>query len=197
LILPAGMLVYLLGSSDKWRRANPLQDGSIEFTPNVRSFWVWPVVVTYLTYATISCVSNLHGRPVNIVLAVYMGVLTVMIASSFPGSIIVTAQGLQQIFWLWRDKRIKWEDIVEINTGGTDRTVTIKSTNGTKITHRSQLPDRPRLLMEIKHYCGTNLPSDFLLESLTMPRQSRDQTSNRAIHMFFAERLFARSTRPA
>jgi hypothetical protein len=84
-----------------------------------------------------------------------------MIAASFPETIIVKADGLEQVSWLWKNKRIHRSDIVEINTGEKSRTVTITSADGTRIVHSRQLPDRQRLLAELKHHCGENPPSDF------------------------------------
>jgi hypothetical protein len=84
-----------------------------------------------------------------------------MIAFTFPDTIIVKADGLEQIAWLRRRRQIRWADIVEINTGEKGRTVSIIGADGTKIVHSRQLPDRPRLLMELKKHCGENLPSDF------------------------------------
>ncbi len=166
-ILTAAVLISFGGGADKQRKARALQDGRIEFTPNRRSFWAWPLLVVYLIYATISQLMHIHGRPLNLMVAVSLGILTVMIAFPFPGKITVTADGLEQVSWLWKNKRIRWADIVEINTGEKSRTVTITSADGTKIVHSRQLPDRPRLLMELKQHCGENVPSDFLREPIT------------------------------
>jgi hypothetical protein len=76
-----------------------------------------------------------------------------------------------QISWPGRNRRIRWAEIAEINTGEKSRTVTITGGNGTKIIHTRSLPDRPRLLMELKHYCGENLPPDFPRE--TIPAHER------------------------
>ena len=166
-ILTAAVLISFWGGADKQRKARQLQDGHIEFTPNRRSFWAWPLLVVYLIYATISQLMHLHGRLLNLMVAVSLGILTVMIAFPFPGKIIVTGDGLEQVSWLWRNKRIRWAEIAEINTGGKSRTVTITGADGTRIVHGRQLPDRPRLLIELKQHCGENLPSDFPREPIT------------------------------
>jgi hypothetical protein len=44
--------------------------------------------------------------------------------------------------------------------------VTIIGADGTKIIHSRQLPDRPRLLMELKIHCAEKLPSDFPREPI-------------------------------
>ena len=85
----------------------------------------------------------------------------------FPGTIVIDSEGLQQTSWAWKNKRIRWTDIVEINTGEKSRTVTISGADGTKIVHSRRLPDRPRLLWEIKQRCGEQLPADFPREPVS------------------------------
>jgi hypothetical protein len=93
----AAVLISFWGGADKQRKATTLQDGRIEFTPNRRSFWTWPLLVAYLIYATISQLMHIHGRPLSLMVAVSLGILTIMIAFPFPGKIIVTADGLEQV----------------------------------------------------------------------------------------------------
>ena len=124
-VLTAAVLYSVWGSANKHRKAEVLQDGRVKFTPDRRSFWAWPLLVVYLIYATISQVMHVHGSPLNLMSAALVGTLTVMIAISFPAKIIVSSDGLEQVAWLWKNKRILWADIVEINTGEKSRTVTI------------------------------------------------------------------------
>jgi len=165
--MPAAVLLAVWGGADKQRKAVVLQDGSVEFTPNRRSFLAWPILVAYMVYATLSRGMHIQGSPVKLMIAVLVGILTTMFAVSFPETIIVTSDGLRQVCWLWKNKRLRWKDIVEINTGEKARTVTIAGSDGTKIVHSHILPDRARLLIELRHHCGENLPSDFLQESTT------------------------------
>jgi len=83
-ILTAAVLISFWGGADKQRKARALQDGRIEFTPNRRSFWAWLLLVVYLTYATIRQLMHIHGRPLNLMVAVSLGILTAMIAFPFP-----------------------------------------------------------------------------------------------------------------
>ncbi len=165
--LPTVVVLAVWGRADKQRKAILLQDGNVEFTPNRRSFVAWPILIAYMIYATLSQGMHIQGSPLKLMVVVLVGILTVMLAGSFPGKIIVASDGLQQVCWLWKNKRIRWADIVEINTGGKDRTVTIASSDGTKIVHSHTLPDRARLLIELRQHCGENLPSDFLQEPIT------------------------------
>jgi hypothetical protein len=118
-------------------------------------------MVAYSVYVTITQLTYSHGRPLQLMIAVGLGVIAIMIAFTFPETIIVTADGLVQISWLWKTKLIHWADIVEINTGDKSRTVTITGADGTKIVHSRQLPDRPSFLRALKDHCGEKLPPGF------------------------------------
>jgi hypothetical protein len=83
-VLTAVVLISVWGRADRQRNAGVLQDGSVEFTPNRRSFFAWPILVVYLIYATISGVMHIQGSPLNLMSAVIIGILTGMIAVSFP-----------------------------------------------------------------------------------------------------------------
>jgi hypothetical protein len=117
------------------------------------------LAVAYLIYLLVNLLMHLHGSLLNIMVAVVFGLLLFMIAFSFPDTITVTDHGIEQIAWLWKHKRIRWTDIVEITAGG--GMLTITGADRTNIVHTRQLPDRPRLLTEIKRHCGENLPPGF------------------------------------
>jgi hypothetical protein len=159
LLLNVTLLICAVGQADKQRKASVLPNGSIDFTPNRRSFWASPLVVAYLVYLLVNLLMHIHRSLLNIMAVVALGMLLFTIAFSFPDTITVTDSGLEQVAWLWKHKRIRWAEIVEINAGG--GMLTITGADGTKIVHTRQLPDRSRLLMEIKRHCGENLPSDF------------------------------------
>jgi hypothetical protein len=78
-----------------------------------------------------------------------------------PGTVFLTDDGLEEVFWLWRNKRIRWSEIVEINTERKGSAVMVIGGHQTKIIHSDRLPDRARFLAEIKRHCGENLPADF------------------------------------
>lgn len=101
------------------------------------------------------------------VFAAYLGMLAIQFSLSIPGSIVIAQDGLKQLYWFRNTKRIRWAEIVEINTGQKSRTVTITGINGSKIVHSTHLADRPRLLLELKNHCGDNLPPDFPREHPT------------------------------
>lgn len=160
-VVAAAIVASYWGGADKHRKARTLGNGDVEFAPNRRCFYLWPALVLYMIYSTIQQLQHTQGRLFNFILAACFGILTIMITVSFPEKIILSADGLEQISWLWKSKRIRWEDIVEINTGKKSRMVTIMGANGTKIAHNRQIPDRPRFLLELKQHCGDDLPPDF------------------------------------
>ena len=90
----------------------------------------------------------------------------IAILCSFPGTVVITGSCLQQVYWFRRNKRIRWQEIVEINTGEKSHTVIITGADGTKIVHVRQLADRRRLLLELKNHCGEELPPDFPREPI-------------------------------
>jgi hypothetical protein len=104
IVTPAAALVFLWGSADKQRKAKVERDGRMEFAPNRRAFLAWPVVVAYSAYVTITQLTYSHGRPIQLMMTVGLGAIAVMITLTFPETIIVTADGLEQISWLWKTK---------------------------------------------------------------------------------------------
>lgn len=140
--------------------------GRIEFAPSRMELAAWAVIFISLMIGTIDSFRHSQGQILNLLSAAAPALLVLVVVSYVPGTIIITADGLQQIYWLSRNKRIRWEEIVEINTGKKNRNVTITGANRTKIIHSSPLPDRARFLGELKRHCGEDLPPDF-------PRESR------------------------
>ncbi len=144
-----------------------LHGGRIEFAPNRRANWGWALLSVYLVYAFVGELKGGHRRPFDLIYAAAIGIIAVMVIFTFPGTIIATPDGLEQISWLWRNKQIRWAEIAEINTGEKRRTVTVTGADGTKIVHHRHLADRPGLLMTLKEHGGENLPSDFPREPTT------------------------------
>jgi len=168
--IPGILLYSVWGAASKDKKAEVLQDGTVEFLPNKLAFWTWPLLMAYLTYAAVRELMHVPRSPLGLITAALIVTITVAIAASFPATIIVDTKGLEQVSWLWKNKRIGWSEIVEINTGEKSRTVTITGADGTKIVHAQQLADRPRLLSELRHHCGDSLPQDFPREPVTVQK---------------------------
>ncbi len=160
----------LLRDADAKRSASMDGYGRIQFSRNGVAFLAWILITTDLAWWAIRDFLSSGGKPFGIVNGAGLGLLVVLFLADFPGTIVTTSEGLEQLYWLRRNKRIQWRDIVEVNTGAKSRTVTITGSDGTKIVHSTQLADRPRLLLELKQYSGDNLPPDFPREPLVQPQ---------------------------
>lgn len=131
--MTGAVLYSAWGGAGKDRKADVFQDGRVEFTPNRCAFWAWPLLVIYLAYATFNQFTHAQKSPLSLMSAMVVAFFTVMIAISFPSKIVAASDGLEQVRWLWKNKRIRWNEIVEINTGEKSRIVTVMGADGTKI----------------------------------------------------------------
>jgi hypothetical protein len=91
--------------------------GELHSVRNRRAFWAWPVLVVYLAYATLSQLKYSHGRPLGLMIAVCLGILLAMVLFPFPGNDSRNRRRPGADSWSWKNKQIRWADIVEINTG--------------------------------------------------------------------------------
>ena len=156
------------------RPARVLDNGQIEFAPHWFTIWAWFLFIGCMARSVPILSKQCLNSPVmqqwnipwNFVFLMFVGLSTVMIFSDLPASIIVSEEGLEQLYWLRRRKRIRWNDIVKIENSQKDRSITIKGADGTKIVHTGFLADRMGLLLELKQYCCEKLPLDLSRESL-------------------------------
>ena len=135
--------------------------GKVEFAP--RWFGVWSQLIVAIRMCFITWGYLRHGlrEPLTFATGVLLSFCSVGMILMLPGTVSVNDSGLEETFWLWWNKRIRWEEIVEINTERKGSAVTIIGNDKTKIIHSSRLPDRQRFLLEIERHCGENLPADF------------------------------------
>ena len=168
-IVPVLLLVLLSRAQENKQKAMALNAQRIEFTPSKLFHWASCLFAClfaiYAAYAAAAHLKHSHGRP-DIIISICVGILGPMILYSLPGTIAVTADGIEQAFWFQKNRHIRWADIVEINSDEKSRTVSITGADGTKIVHSRQLADRSRLLLELKQHCGENLPPDFPCERI-------------------------------
>lgn len=168
LVIGIVVAVAWFGRAGRNRKATPLNDGRLSFSPNRRALLAWLLIEGDLAWVAIYHWRHAHGNfdfATAALWTVLFGSLFVMV----PETILVGPEGLEQVFWFSRNKRIRWGEIVEINTGEKSEMITIKSAKGTTIVHSKRLPDRERLLREISQHCGDELPSDFPRESTAGP----------------------------
>jgi hypothetical protein len=142
-------------------RAKELAANRVEFGMSWRVKFAWLIFLIAGIDVAWHLFRQYDEHILNIVMAACCALVVLMIVSSLPGTIVIAEDGLQQFHWVRRNKHIHWSDIVEINAGKNNRTITITAGDGTKIVHSNELADRPRFLVEIKKHCGENLPADF------------------------------------
>ena len=155
------LILVLTRKSQTQRPATELSDGRVEFAPGVLSFWVWLSIAIPSAWSAIVVLRRHFSTPWELLTTTYVVLIALSHLLSFPRTIVVTREGLEQLHWLWMNRRIRWNDIVEIKTVANRSRVTIKSGDGTTIVYSAELADRPRFLLELKRYCGENLPPEF------------------------------------
>jgi hypothetical protein len=143
------------------RSAKVRASGTVEFAP--RWFGVWGLMYVAVRMCFINWGYLRHGlkEPLTFATGAMLGFVSIGLVFMLPGTVLVTDSGLEQVFWLWRSKRIQWEEIVEITTERKGSAITVIGADKTKIIYSSGLPDRPRFLLEIRRHCGENLPANF------------------------------------
>jgi len=159
-LIPA--VVFLLGMFGfigTERPAKVRADGRIEFGPGWMTPCFFAMLATWLPIAVAGYV-RFHSKS-GVVLPLAIGLAMLAFAFEFPGTIVVSNEGLVQHFWLRPDKRLRWGQIAEIRTTKKSGPVTIAGANGVKIIHSPHLVDRARLLREVKKQCAPELPPDF------------------------------------
>jgi hypothetical protein len=166
--LPVLAILLLFGRIGN-RGSARVAGGRVELPPCRVAFFSWlAVIALLLSVAGVHLVHN-HSHRRDLLIHMSLGVGALLFLSLLPATIVVTEEGLEQIFWLGKNRKILWDDIDEVNTGKDRRTVSITAKDGTRILHMGQLVDRPRLLLELKQHCGEDLPPDFPCEPVDKP----------------------------
>jgi hypothetical protein len=154
-------LAIALVSSFYNRRPARVRSDKVEFAPKSIELWAWMYVVVRMCFIAAAYLQHGLGEPLAFATGAMLVLGSVGLIFVLPGTIVATDVGLVQVFWFWRNKRIRWSEIVEINTEKEGSAVTVIGADQTKIVHSGRLPDRPRFLVEIKRRCGEDLPADF------------------------------------
>jgi hypothetical protein len=141
-------------------------DGRIELRPNWNWYCFWGMCAAWAPLSIAGWLRGHHSTPLDLVVPACSCLIAVGFFFEAPETIIISDEGLEQVHWLRGNKRIRWQDIVEIRTTLKGGAITAVGANGSKIVHTPMLADRARLLMEIKKHCGDELPEDFPHEPL-------------------------------
>ncbi len=167
-------VIVRIGTVGNRRPALVLGEGRIEFAQHWTTIWAMLLMTGFMARSVFISLELIRNSPVmqrwnipwNFVFLALFGLAAVAIIFDLPASIVVSAEGLEQVYWFRRRRRIRWNDIVEIESGRRDRAVTIIGADGTKIVHSPFLADRQRFLLELKKHCGEELPPDFPREPI-------------------------------
>ena len=157
----AALILSIAGMFFNRRSATACANGEIEFAPQWFGVWALAYVEIRMVFVTWSFLRHGPTAPLIFATGALLGVTCIGLVSMLPGTLLVTDSGLEEVLWFWRNKRIRWEEVVEINTERNGNAVTVIGADKTKIIHSSRLPDRPRFLLEIKRHCRENLPKEF------------------------------------
>jgi|ERR1035438_4302558 hypothetical protein len=159
-----GLIVF--GMRGNRRPAKVLNSERVEFAPNWIVVWAWMLVYLRMAFFAANYLKQGLEKPWDLATGALFSIALFVVLFYFPETIAVTGEGVEQVYWLRKNKRIRWEEIVEVNSGKRDKVVTITGSDGTKIIHSRQLADRARFLQELKEHCGEKLPLDFPRESV-------------------------------
>ncbi len=158
-------LVWMLfGRAGKRGPAKVLGDGRVEFAPDRIGFWAYPLTIAYSVWLTARALPQNHGNLTAFLNLGLFAAIALSLLFSFPGTVVASENGLEKVYWLRKNKRIRWKDIEEIEaekSGTSFTSVSVKGVDGTKMIHSWMLADQPRLLLEIQKHCGEDLPPDF------------------------------------
>ena len=155
------ILWLMLNKSGISRPAKELSDGRIEFTPASYDLWLWLLAVIPLASTALTALKRGVNTPLDLVNSAVIVFLALSHLSMFPGTIVASREGLEQVYWLWRNRHIRWGEIEEMELDKKASRLTIKGGEGTRIIYSPRLAGFPRLLREIRQYCADSLPPDF------------------------------------
>jgi hypothetical protein len=143
------------------KSASVRDDGTVVFSPDWLIYVELPVVLIPPALASYAAVHHGVQSTTDLLGSAVICFAALAYIFSLPGTILATWEGLEQLYWLRPEKRIRWDEIVEIKASGNTGALTIKKADGTTIVHNARLADREGLLEEIRKHCGSNLPPGF------------------------------------
>ena len=155
-----------LGRRGKRGSAKAISADRIEFAQDWIALCGWLLFFGIFARESVEEFLRGHGKPLSIFISAAFASMALACLLPYPGTIVIDADGLEEVLWFWKNRRIRWEDIVEIDVGKGDGPIKITSKDGTKIIPTDLLAGEKRLLQEIKSHCGEQLPPDFPREEI-------------------------------
>lgn len=155
-----------VADAGKNRTAADKENGCIEFFPNRQCFWGIYVLLAFVSYPILVFVATGFKSPVGLWLVSLCSGCILLLLMSFPGSIVINGEGLEQSYWVGSKRRIQWKQVGRISIDDKKMRVTVTALNGHKIVHTRQLPDKARFLAELQTHCPTKMPAESELKTL-------------------------------
>ena len=143
------------------RYAHDRGDGSVEFPPDPLAYLAWPVIVLLPAWGAINDFQqHASGKPWSQLLLALILLAAAVQLFRFPGTVVVTHEGVEQHFWLRSEKRIRWGEITGIKRIRASGILIITASDSTNTVFSDQLADRPRFLEELERYAHGKLPPE-------------------------------------
>lgn len=160
--VPAILLLAMRRETSRNRTAKDAGDGKVLFELDQWTYWAWLALFVYVLYTIVVQFGGGPFRMASVWIALVLGLLAVGLMMPFPETITAGEDGLMQEirFWL-KKKKIAWGDVREVRTTKRNKLLIVEGSDGTKIVHTRQLPDRDRLLEELYRHCGEKVPVEL------------------------------------
>jgi hypothetical protein len=149
------------------RSATLCSNGKVQFAPRWWFVCAWAFILVRFGFTGTNYLRSGLKEPLQFVTGALIWVAVIGAVLSIPGILVVTNEALEEVNWVWRNKRIRWSEIQEIQTEKRGSAVTVVGSGRSKIVYTNIYPDRPRFLLEIKRHCSDNLPPNFPDEKLS------------------------------
>jgi len=136
-------------------------NGKVHFAPRWWFVCAWVFILVRFGFTGSHYFRAGLKEPLQFATGALMLIAAIAALLSLPGTLVVTDEALEEINWVWKNKKIRWVEIQEIDTEKRGSAVTVIGSGRRKIVYTNVYPDRPRFLFEIKKHCGDDLPSNF------------------------------------
>jgi hypothetical protein len=151
----------IVSGADEERKALETEAGRLEFAPNRRSYWGVYLFIACMVYVVVATLIGGIKSGSSLAPTVMCLGFILLLLVAFPGTIVSDNNGLGQIYWIRGEKRIAWNEVRTITFNEKKHELKIVGKGGTKILHSRQLPDRERLVLELKKHCAEKLPAEL------------------------------------
>ena len=152
------LMRIILREADSNVRAEELPDGVLRFAPVKQALIAMMVFIgIFVLVAVASTISTLIGGH-GLIVSLFCLAVVFLLLQVLPGTVLLTKEGLEQHFWLGNLKKIAWSEVRAVSVLQREGRVVIFGASGKKIQYTRQLPDRDRLLAELRLHCPDKMP---------------------------------------